>query len=86
MVFNLSYVQTNNWRRQKMQKIKGNFNHHANVVVQYGTHDPMEHIQGFTRSHWMPPSGECLCLCAVLPRRLPFSTNLLKKNITLPKN
>jgi hypothetical protein len=19
----------------------------------------MEHIQGFTRSHWMPPSGEC---------------------------
>ncbi len=23
-------------------------------------HRPMEHIQGFTRSHWMPPSGECL--------------------------
>jgi len=21
---------------------------------------PMEHIPGFTRSHWMPPSGECL--------------------------
>jgi hypothetical protein len=20
----------------------------------------MEHIQGFTRSHWMPPLGECL--------------------------
>lgn len=20
----------------------------------------MEHIQCFTRSHWMPPSGECL--------------------------
>jgi hypothetical protein len=20
----------------------------------------MEHIQGFTRSHWMPPSGESL--------------------------
>jgi hypothetical protein len=20
----------------------------------------MEHIQGFTRSYWMPPSGECL--------------------------
>jgi hypothetical protein len=19
----------------------------------------MEHIQGFTGSHWMPPSGEC---------------------------
>jgi hypothetical protein len=21
----------------------------------------MEHIQGFIRSHWMPPSGKCLC-------------------------
>jgi len=20
----------------------------------------MEHIHGFTRSHWMPPSGKCL--------------------------
>jgi len=20
----------------------------------------MKHIRGFTRSHWMPPSGECL--------------------------
>jgi hypothetical protein len=26
----------------------------------------MEHIMGFTRSHWMPPSGECLhCVVAV---------------------
>jgi hypothetical protein len=23
-------------------------------------HFPMEHILGFTRSHWMPPSVECL--------------------------
>jgi hypothetical protein len=22
--------------------------------------DAMEHIQGFTRSHWMPPLGKCL--------------------------
>jgi hypothetical protein len=21
----------------------------------------MEHVQGFTMSHWMPPLGECLC-------------------------
>ena len=21
----------------------------------------MEHVQGFTGSHWMPPSGKCLC-------------------------
>jgi len=30
------------------------------AVVQRGTHHPMEHIRGFTRSHWMPPSGEYL--------------------------
>jgi hypothetical protein len=24
----------------------------------------MEHIQGFTQSHWMPPPGECLCRIA----------------------
>ena len=32
----------------------------TNVVVQCGVHHPMEHITGFTRSHWMPPSGKCL--------------------------
>jgi hypothetical protein len=24
----------------------------------------MDHIRGFTRSHWMQPSGECLCCIA----------------------
>ena len=33
---------------------------HADVAVRRGVHRPMEHIQGFTRSHWMPPSSECL--------------------------
>jgi len=37
-----------------MRQIAGNFD-------RCGAHDPMEHIQGFTRSHWMPPLGECLC-------------------------
>jgi hypothetical protein len=30
------------------------------MAMQREAHRPMEHIQGFTRSHWMPPSGECL--------------------------
>ena len=25
-----------------------------------GVHGPIEHIQGFTRSHWMPPLVNCL--------------------------
>jgi len=45
---------------KKCRQIDGNFDCHGNVVVRHGAHRPMEHIQGFTRSHWMPPLGECL--------------------------
>ncbi len=38
----------------------GNFDCHGNVAVRRGVHRPMEHIQGFTRSHWMPPLGKRL--------------------------
>jgi hypothetical protein len=47
-------------KKEKCRQITGNFDHHADAVVQCGAHCPMEHIQGFTRSHWMLPSGECL--------------------------
>jgi hypothetical protein len=32
----------------------------------------MEHIQGFTQSQWMPPSGECL-------RRIPLMAAMVNK-------
>ena len=35
-------------------------NGHGDAAVRRGAHRPIKHIQGFTRSHWMPPSGECL--------------------------
>ena len=35
---------------------------HADAAIQHGAHRLIEHIQGFTWSHWMPPLGECLCL------------------------
>jgi len=35
-------------------------------------HHPMEHIQGFTRSHWMPPLGECL-------RRIALTAYMVNK-------
>jgi hypothetical protein len=34
--------------------------HHADAAVQCGAHRPINHIPGFTRSHWMPPLGECM--------------------------
>ena len=33
---------------------------HADAAVRHGVHHLMEHIQGFTRSHWIPPLVECL--------------------------
>ncbi len=38
----------------------GNFGCHGDAVVQRGAHRPIEHIQGFTGSHWMLPQGKCL--------------------------
>jgi hypothetical protein len=45
---------------KKWGEIDGNFDHHGYLMVHSGAHCPMKHIKGFTRSHWMPPLGECL--------------------------
>ena len=45
---------------QKIRRIAGNFDCHADSAVRRGAHCPMEHVQGFIQSHWMPPSGEWL--------------------------
>ncbi len=45
---------------KKCRQIAGNFDGHADAAVWCGTHRPMEHIPGFTRRHWMLPSGKCL--------------------------
>ena len=44
---------------RKCRHIVGSFNGHAYALVRWGAHCPMEHIPGFTRSHWMTPSGKC---------------------------
>jgi len=45
---------------KKCRRIAGDFDCHADAAVQCGAHRLMEHIPGFTRSHWMLPLGECL--------------------------
>jgi hypothetical protein len=39
----------------------GNFDCHADTVVQCRVHCLMERIRGFMQCHLMPPSGKCLC-------------------------
>jgi hypothetical protein len=60
MVFNLVYVQTNNWQWHKMQANRLQLWSPVDAAVLCGGYCPMEHIQGFTRSHWMLPLGKCL--------------------------
>ena len=45
---------------EKCRHIARNFDCHADAAVRHGAHRPIKHIQGFTRSHWMPLSGERL--------------------------
>ena len=76
---------------KKCRQIAGNFNCHVDVAVQRGAHPHrlIEHIQGLTRSHWMPPSSKCLhhiALAAAMVDR--FVETTLSTNITqlLPSN
>jgi hypothetical protein len=45
----------------------------------------MEHIQGFTQSHWMPPSAECLPgiapAAAMVGEFVEITQNTNKKNL-----
>ncbi len=41
----------------KCTSVAGHFNGHAEALKQYMRHCPMQHVQGYTRSHWTLPSG-----------------------------
>ena len=44
----------------KCTSIAGHFDGHGGAPMRYGAHRPMQHDQGFTGSHWTPPSGDYL--------------------------
>jgi hypothetical protein len=74
---------------EKFRQIAGNFNHHADAAVQCGEHCPMEHIQSFTRSHWMLPSGKCLrriAPAAVMVNELVENTQKTNKKLFSANN
>jgi hypothetical protein len=48
--------------------IVGHFNGHGSPPVQYEAHCPMQHVQGYSGSHWMPALGDyLLCIAPWLP-------------------
>jgi hypothetical protein len=40
--------------------VAGHFDSHGGAPVQYEVHCPMQHVQGYTGSHWMPLSSDYL--------------------------
>jgi hypothetical protein len=47
--------------------IVGCFDNHGSPPVQYRGHCPMQHVQGYSGSHWMPASGNYLLRIAPEP-------------------
>jgi hypothetical protein len=61
MVFTLGCGQQKKVNNAKQYtNFAGNFYCHGDVAIQCGAHCPMEHILGFTRSHWMLQLGKCM--------------------------
>jgi hypothetical protein len=75
--------QQRNQRDKKCRQINDDFNNHADAAVQCGVHRPMKHNQGFTRSQWMQPSGECSHRIAVAATMV---VDFGQKHKTLTKN
>ena len=40
--------------------VVGHFNGHGDALKWHKRHRPMQHFQGYTGSHWTPPSGDYL--------------------------
>ena len=43
-----------------MHHLRGHFDGYDNAQVRCQVHHPMQHVQGYLRSHWMPPLGKYL--------------------------
>ena len=91
MLFSYVSGQQRISNNKKCRQIAGNFDCHVDAAVRRGAHCPIEHIQGFTRSHWMPPLGECLCLCrttlvAAMVDEFVKTTLNINKTQLLPSN
>jgi hypothetical protein len=59
--------------------VVGSFDGHGGPLVQYEAHCPMQHVQGYSESHWMPASGNYLLRIA------PAATRATGKQTTINK-
>jgi hypothetical protein len=59
--------------------VVGGFDGHGSQPVQYKVHHPMQHVQGYSGSHWMPASGNYLLRIA------PMAARVIGKQTTIYK-
>jgi hypothetical protein len=54
------------------------FDGHGGAPVQYKVHRPMQHVQGYTGSHWMLPLGDYLLRIAPAAARATANETAMK--------
>jgi hypothetical protein len=55
------------------------FDDHGSLLVQYKVHCLMQHVQGYSRSHWKPPLGKYLLRIAPAAARATANKTMTKK-------
>jgi hypothetical protein len=63
--------------------VTGNFYGHGGVPMRYGAYCLMQHDQGFTGSHWTPPSGDYSLRISPAAARVTINTKIMEHVPTL---
>ncbi len=63
----------------KCTSVVGHFDGYGSAPGQYRWHRPMRHVQGYLRSHWMPPLGDYLLCIALTATRATGKQTTINK-------
>jgi len=61
----------------KCTSVAGHYDGHAETLKQYMWHRPMQHVQGYSGSHWTLPSGDYSLLIASVATRVTSNKTLM---------
>jgi hypothetical protein len=64
---------------QKCTSVVAHFKGLAHAPVLWGVHCPMQHVQGYSRSHWTPPLGNYSLCIALAAARATANKIMMKK-------
>jgi hypothetical protein len=76
------YYDTNEvMMMNKCTSSTGRFDGHGSAPEGYRWHSPIRYVQGYSESHWMPPSGNyLLCITPAAARATGKQTTINKYN------